>query len=106
MRALTLTLAIALPFGLAACNAEPEQPEAIEDAQEEAVGPIEEEVQQELGVDTNAGTFGTYDTDADAMISRTEYDAGIGDTNFDIIDTDSDGFITEEEYVAYQNTTM
>ena len=106
MRALTLTLAVALPFGLAACNAEPEQPDVIEEAQEDAVGPVEEEVQQELGIDTNAGAFGTYDTDADAMISRTEYDTGIGDTNFDIIDTDSDGFITEEEYMTYQNASM
>lgn len=104
MRAFTLALALALPFGLAACNAEPEQPEYIEDAQEEAVGPIEEEVQQELGVDTNAGTFETYDTDADTRLSQTEYDAGVGDGNFSTYDTDADGYLTIEEYRVYEET--
>jgi hypothetical protein len=102
MRALTLTLAIALPFGLAACNAEPEQPEVIEDIQEDAEGPIEEEVQQELGIQTDA--YGGYDTDGDMLLSESEYDAGIGDGAFATYDTDGDGFLSEEEYGVYESS--
>ena len=104
MRAFIFSLALSLPFGLAACNAEPEQTELGEDIQEEREGSIEEEVQQEFGVETDAPLYGGYDTDNDMMLSETEYDAGIGDGAFATYDADGDGFLNDEEYGVYENS--
>ncbi len=102
MRFLTLPLAFAVSIGLAACNAEPEQTELGEDIQEEVEGPIEEEVQQELGVETDL--YGGYDADGDGFLSETEYtEAGlVGD--FGEYDADGDGMYNEEEYGLYESS--
>ena len=120
----SFALLLAGMLTLAACNAEPEQPEAVEDAIEDQEGPIEEELQQELGLydtwDSDADTYlsedefatnydqngyyGTYDTDADTYLSEDEYNTGyVGagfDTaeNFGTYDTDSDGRISQDEF--------
>lgn len=103
MRAFTLTLALAVPFGLAACNAEPEQTELGEDIQEEVEGPIEEEVQQELGVETDAAYgYEAYDTDADGMLSEVEYTTAGLDGEFGTYDADGDGFLNDAEWTVYE----
>jgi len=94
---LTLTLCILLTGGLflAACNAEPEQPEPVEDAIEDMEGPIEEEVQQELGL------YDTWDTDDDALLTYTEFETGYtSDTWWDEWDADDDTYLSEEEFDA------
>lgn len=88
-------------FFLAACNAEPEQPEVVEDTMEDMEGPIEEEVQQELGL------YDTWDTDRDARLTRDEFGTGVGTgTWWNTWDTDADTYLTEDEFnTAYANET-
>ena len=100
MRAFTLALALSFPFALGACNAEPEQSEAVEDYEEATEGPIEEELDQELT------GYSTYDTDNDGLFSEDEYNVGIGDDRFGEFDADGDGFLNEEEYVVYESEAM
>ena len=99
MRALVLPLALALPFGLAACNAEPEPAEVTEDYQEDVQGPVQEEVDQEL----TPTRYGGYDTDSDGLLSNDEYDAGVGDGAFTTYDTDADGYLNDDEYGVYED---
>lgn len=101
MRALIYTIALSLPIGLAACNAEPEQSEAVEDLQEDVQGPIQEELDQEL-----TGAFTDYDTDDDMLLSEEEYGVGIGDDQFGVYDTDADGYLSEDEYTVYEEGAM
>lgn len=86
-------------FFLAACNAEPEQPEPVEDAMEDMEGPIEEEVQQELGL------YDTWDANGDAQLTYTEFEEGYGsDSWWDDWDTDDDTYLSEDEFnTAYSN---
>ena len=100
MRAFTLSLALSLPFALAACNAEPEESEAAEDYEEAVEGPIEEEFDQELT------GYSTYDADGDGLFSEDEYNTGIGDGAFGTYDTDADGYLSEEEYSVYETNNM
>lgn len=84
---------------LAACNAEPEQPEPIEDAMEDMEGPIEEEVQQEFGL------YDTWDTDADDRLTYTEFQEGYrSESRWNEWDTDASGDLSEDEFnTAYSN---
>ena len=100
MRAFILTFALTLPIGLAACSAEPEQTEYEEDLEEARVGPIEEELDQELT------GYSTYDADGDGLFSEDEYNTGIGDGAFGTYDTDADGYLSEEEYTVYETNNM
>ncbi len=88
-------------FFLAACNAEPEQPEAVEDAIEAREGPIEEEMQQELGL------YDTWDTDRDTRLTATEFNNGVGTgTWWNDWDTDADNYLSNDEFnTAYANET-
>jgi hypothetical protein len=80
---------------LAACNAEPEQPEPVEDAMEDAVGPLEEEALQELGL------YDEWDADEDDRLTYTEFETGYtGSPWWDDWDTDADTYLTEEEFDA------
>ena len=97
MRTFTLALALTLPLALAACNAEPEESEAVEDYQEDVQGPIQEEVGQELT------GYDSYDLDNDGLLSNDEYDAGIGDDDFGTYDTNADGFLDDDEYGVYED---
>ena len=102
MRTFILSLALALPFALVGCNAEPEQTELGEEMQEEAEGPIEEEVQQELGVETDAYGYDAYDTDADGRLSEDEYTTGGLEGDFGTYDADADGYLNDEEWGVYE----
>jgi len=89
----TLCLLFAGAFFLAACNAEPEQPEAAEDAMEDMEGPIEEEVQQELGL------YDTWDADDDTQLTYAEFESGYtSDTWWDDWDADDDTYLSEDEF--------
>lgn len=93
---LPLTLLFAGAFFLAACNAEPEQPETMEDAVEDTEGPIEEEMQQELGL------YDTFDADSDTYLTEDEFVTGYSTTGlYDTYDADGDTYLTEEEYGTY-----
>lgn len=99
--ALTFCLLLTGALFLAACNAEPEQTELTEDAIEDMEGPIEEEVQQELGL------YDTWDADADDRLTYTEFETGYtSDTWWDDWDTDDDTYLSEEEFdAAYSDYT-
>jgi hypothetical protein len=88
-------------FFLAACNAEPEQTELTEDAMEDMEGPIEEEVQQELGL------YDTWDADRDDRLTYTEFEGGYdSDSWWDDWDADDDTYLSEDEFnTAYGDYT-
>ena len=100
MRAFTLALALSAPIALGACNAEPEQSEAVEDYEEDVQGPIQEEYDQELT------GYSTYDLDNDGLFSEDEYNTGIGDNEFGTYDTNADGYLDENEYSVYEENTL
>lgn len=115
MRKLLFALALTFSLGLTAC-ADDATEEAYEDGapvgdREDVIGDgevFDEEGEADAGVlgdglVTETG-LGTYDTDADGMLSESEYDTGIGDENFGTYDTDGDGFLNDEEYGAYEAT--
>jgi hypothetical protein len=96
---LTVFMLFAGGLLLSACNAEPEQSEMMEDAIEDAEGPIEEEMQQEFGL------YDTWDADRDARLTSTEFRDGYGTgTYWSDWDTDGDTYLSEDEYnTAYSN---
>ncbi len=96
---LTVFMLFAGGILLSACNAEPEQPEAVEDAMEDMEGPIEEEIQQEFGL------YDTWDLDRDARLTSTEFRDGYATgTWWDDWDLDDDTYLSEDEFnSAYSN---
>lgn len=111
MRAFTLALALALPFGLTAC-ADDATEEAYEEGaplgdREDVVGDgevFDEPSEPDAGV-LGDGLFTDYDTDADGYLTEEEYNTGVGDANFSTYDTDADGRLSEAEYGASGTTT-
>lgn len=91
----TTVLLAAFMLTLAACNPEPEQPEVAEDAIEDREGPVEEELQQELGL------YDTWDSDADGYLTEDEFYTSYDQTGYyDTYDTDADTYLSEEEYTT------
>ena len=112
MRAFLLAFALVLPLGLTAC-ADSATEEAYEEGapagdRADVIGDgeiIDEPGEPDADVlgDGLVTTSG-YDTDGDMMLSQAEYDAAVGDANFQTYDTDGDGFLNETEYGVYHST--
>lgn len=102
MRALIITLFIALPFALVGCAESPQ-----EEAYEEPAPPadlegdfgdgdiIEEPAEPEVNM------FMGADTDGDGMLHADEFTAAWPDADMTLYDTDADGMVSVEEFDAY-----
>lgn len=78
-RKFAFVLALAVPFGLAACEEDPLEPEF-------AVVP---------------GDFGVFDLNDDALLTEPEFDAGFTSARvFTTFDVDGDGFVETAEFAV------